>query len=210
MDNVPAHEEFGISSPDQLPTPSPPRSHLGWGGLILDPALLEADTIESLHELGFSEVEKSPSGSFIRVMREAGVLGQRSEMAALPGTPPPLHPLLFLLQRRVWTCISLLVYVEEAPSSSSSWCYSFSTSTRGKNRTVGGMVSPPPRPPPPHFCPPTPPPHFCPPAAPRQNPHGNNSWGRHSESGKKIMEMGSLRMSGLSPAVTVCSISWLA
>ena len=45
---------------------------------------------------------------------------------------------------------------------------------------------------------------------PRWNPRGNSSWGWHPESGKKKLEMGSFRMSGPSPAVTVCSILWLA
>ncbi|XP_022439678.1 T-cell surface antigen CD2 isoform X2 [Delphinapterus leucas] len=43
-------------------------------------------------------------------------------------------------QRKVWISISSLAFAEEAPSSLSSWHYSFSTLARGKNRGVGEMM----------------------------------------------------------------------
>lgn len=61
-------------------------------------------------------------------------------MAPLPRTLPSI-PRLFLLQRKVWISISSSAFAEEAPSSLSSWHYSFSTLARGKNRGVGEMVS---------------------------------------------------------------------
>ncbi|XP_059863013.1 T-cell surface antigen CD2 isoform X2 [Delphinus delphis] len=43
-------------------------------------------------------------------------------------------------QRKVWISISSSAFAEEAPSSLSSWHYSFSTLARGKNRGVGEMM----------------------------------------------------------------------
>ena len=103
-------------------------------------------------------------------------------------------PHLFLLQMKVWTCTSSSAFVQEASSSSSSWHYSFATSAGGKSRAAGEMVSSP---------------FFCPTAGPGEIPV-ETAHEAGTESGKKKLEMGSFRTSEPSPAVTVCSILWLA